>query len=264
MRKTVHASLACWPALKHLDAAAAASAGATDPYLGSLASDHLQLVPQGQGLIDEALLDAIRCRYPRSAVRLHANVHILSRRVVTDLSNFTDHPQWFARAAELHRYAGSSVYSAHAGRRCNATVQRVVDNARRCADLFGSPVAVEGLYPQADRSPGGRHEFLVSTWEEYRELLDARVWMAIDLSHLNILAHQSGRFERQLTQELLASEWVVEVHLSHNDGTGDWHQVCDSAPWWSDVIPYINQTAVVFSEGNQRRSMKERKEYEKQ
>lgn len=261
MRKTVHASLACWPALKHLDAAAAASAGATDPYLGSLASDHLQLVPQGQGLIDEALLDAIRCRYPRSAVRLHANVHILSRRVVTDLSNFTDHPQWFARAAELHRYAGSSVYSAHAGRRCNATVQRVVDNARRCADLFGSPVAVEGLYPLADRAPGGRHEFLVSTWEEYRELLDARVWMAIDLSHLNILAHQSGRFERQLTQELLASEWTVEVHLSHNDGSGDWHQVCDSAPWWSDLIPYINQTAVVFSEGNQRRSMKERKEY---
>ena len=70
-------------------------------------------------------------------------------------------------AVSLNKALGATVYSAHAGRRREATFTQMLDNARRCADLFECPVAVEGMYPR--RAPGS-DEFLVSTWEEKRQL----------------------------------------------------------------------------------------------
>ena len=64
------------------------------------------------------------------------------------------------------------------------------DKARRCSDLFGCPVAIEGQYPAAGDDP---HKLLVSSWPEYRAVLDSGVPYALDLSHLNILAHRTGQ-----------------------------------------------------------------------
>ena len=53
--------------------------------------------------------------------------------------------------------------------------------------------------------------------------------------------------------ELLACERCIEVHVSDNDGRGDWHQVCESTPWWHELLAHVHAGAVVFSEGNHRR-----------
>jgi hypothetical protein len=54
-------------------------------------------------------------------------------------------------------------------------------------------------------------------------------------------------------RDMLACERCIEVHVSANDGRGDWHQVCEQPPWWWPLLQYINPKAVVFSEGNHRR-----------
>jgi hypothetical protein len=53
---------------------------------------------------------------------------------------------------------------------------------------------------------------------------------------------------------MLASDQLLECHVSANNGTGDWHQICDDKPWWYELLPHINPNAVTFSEGNHRRS----------
>ena len=121
-----------------------------------------------------------------------------------------------------------------------------MDNARRCADLFDVPVAIEGLYPSA------REPWLVATWEEYRRLLDSGVPFALDLSHLNILATWSGRLDMGLTAEMLSSERCIEVHVSSNDGRHDQHRRCDAPAWWSPLLSSINPRAMVFTEGDHR------------
>jgi hypothetical protein len=55
-----------------------------------------------------------------------------------------------------------------------------------------------------------------------------------------------------LVGELLAGDQCLEVHLSHNDGRGDQHRICDADPWWFPLLGHINPSAVVFSEGNHR------------
>jgi hypothetical protein len=130
----------------------------------------------------------------------------------------------------------------------HGTLQQALINALRCEDLFGARVGVEGQYPTV----GNR--LLCSSWDEYRELLQSAVCFCVDLSHVRILAQATGVVERTLLQELLACERCIEVHVSDNDGTGDWHQVCAKAPWWLDLLSHIHPDAVVFSEGNQRRS----------
>lgn len=75
---------------------------------------------------------------------------------------------------------------------------------------------------------------------------------ALDLSHLNILAVQTGRYEHGLTREMLASENCIEVHFPHNNGRNDQHIPMDpeSPPWWLEHVDAIGQNAVIFYEGN--------------
>ena len=123
----------------------------------------------------------------------------------------------------------------------------MLDNARRCADLFECPVGVEGQYP-AKGDP-----WLVSKWTEYRWLFESGVPYAIDVSHLNVLAARTGVRDDALLQEMLACDRCIEVHVSDNDGQGDWHQVCERPAWWFPLLHHINPNAVIFSEGNHRR-----------
>jgi hypothetical protein len=251
----VRISLACWPGLSHLAAARAAMAGVSEPLFGALSTDHMQLVPQSVDVLDEELADALAKTWPATAFRLHANVRVLPRRRLADLCTFERDRDWFEAAARVHRTLNAPAYAAHAGLRRDASFGVMLDNARRCADLFGSPVAIEGQYPVAGDDP---HRFLCSTWEEYGELLTSGLPFALDLSHLNIVARRSGRCEHQLVSEMLASPACIEVHVSDNDGRGDWHQVVRKEPWWWSLLPHIHPHAVVFSEGNHRRSRPER------
>ncbi len=120
----------------------------------------------------------------------------------------------------------------------------MLDNARRLRDLFECRVGVEGQYPSR------RDQLLVDSWSEYRQLFDSGVDYAIDLSHMNIVATHAGHWETTLLQEMLACERCIEVHLSDNDGRGDWHQTCDRAPAWQPFLSSIHPDAVVFTEGN--------------
>jgi hypothetical protein len=248
----VNISLAAFPGLRHQNAAMAAIVGAeqgtlTEPLFGQLRADHVQLVPQSMGLLDEAVCDYLTSTFPETSYRLHANVRVLREHRFADLSNFDQHRDWFAQAARIHHALRATAYTAHSGRRADATLEQMLDNARRCADEWGCMVGVEGQYP----TPAA--EWLVSSWEEYRMLFESGVPYAIDLSHLNILVHRSGRREDGLVAEMLACERAIEVHLSHNNGRGDTHQVCAEPVWWQPLLDSIHPDAVVFSEGNHRR-----------
>lgn len=245
----VRTSLACWPGLPHLQAMELAVRGPQEPLFGALQLDHVQLVPQGADVLDEQLVEVLLHRWPQTSFRLHANVRVLPQRRLADLGGFCSHLDWFRAAARIHQALGATVYSAHAGRRRDASFAEMLDNARRCADLFGCPVAVEGMYP---RSGAGADEFLASTWEEYQALLQSSVPYALDLSHLNILAHLSGQLDLPLVRELLASPACLEVHISANDGSHDAHGVLNEPTWWCPLLAHLQPAAVLFSEGNHR------------
>lgn len=242
-----HVSLACWPGLRHRAAAELLREPIDEPLFGRLSVDHVQLVPQSLGCLTEALADALRADLPGTRLRLHANVHVLPQRRFADLSGFELHADWFAQAARISRRLDAPAYTAHAGRRAEAGLQAMLEHARRCADLFGCAVGVEGHYPTA------RDTWLVSSWPEYRALFESGVPYALDLSHLHILATHTGRTETALVAEMLACERCIEVHVSANDGRGDWHQVCTEPSWWHAVLSQVHSGAVVFSEGNHRR-----------
>lgn len=243
-----HVSLACWPGLRHEVAAERLRTPIDEPLFGRLSVDHVQLVPQSMGCLTEERSDALRAAHPGTALRLHANVQVLPSRRLADLSGFERHADWFAQAARISQLLEAPAYTAHAGRRSESGLAAMLDNARRCADLFGCPVGVEGHYPAAGDA------WLVSSWLEYRAVFESGVPYALDLSHLHILATQTGRHETTLVAEMLACERCIEVHVSDNDGRGDWHQVCTEPPWWHPLLPHIHPDAVVFSEGNHRRT----------
>ena len=247
MKVAVNVSLASWPGMRHEEAAAELLLSRPiEPVFGPLHTEHVQLVPQSFGLLSESLVDGLRAAHPTTRFRLHANVRVLPTYRQADLANFVRERSWFEQAARIHRLLDAQAYTAHAGRRGDIGLSSLFDNARRCADLFGSPVGIEGHYP----TDGDR--WLVSTWDEYRLLLESGVPYVIDLSHIGILAASPGRREEGLLSEMLACERCIEVHVSDNDGRSDQHRVCASAPWWLSALSFVNEGAVVFSEGNHR------------
>ena len=245
----VNISLAAFPAMRHLEAAhAAIGTKLREPMIDEVVADHVQLVPQNFGVLEEETVDALAATFPGTRFRLHANVRVLRDGRVYDLSTFNDFPQHFARAAQMSARLRAPAYTAHAGRR-NDALCTIFDAARRASDLFGCPVGVEGHYPER----GNAATYFVSTWDEYRAVMESGVPYALDLSHLNIVAHYERRKEAGLVAEMLACERCIEVHLSDNDGRGDQHQVLSAEPWWWSLLPFINTSAVVFTEGNHRR-----------
>lgn len=243
----VHVSLASWPGLRHEQAAQHLSEEIGEPLFGVLSTAHVQLVPRNFGMLTEDLTEQLMAAFPQVRFRLHANVRVLPENRIADLSGYRTHADWFECAARISRHLTAPAYTAHAGLRSESTLPAMLDNARRCADLFGCPVGVEGLYP-APSDP-----WLVSSWAEYRQLFESGVPYALDLSHLNILAVCSGVRDDALVREMLACQRCIEVHVSANDGRGDWHQVCEQVPWWHPLLASIHPQAVVFSEGNHRR-----------
>jgi len=222
-----------------------------EPLFGRLTTDHVQLVPQTFGTLTDDLVDTMLSAHPSVQFRLHANARVQPNHRLADLSNFGRHSEWFNRAARVSQRLNAPAYSAHSGARANATLAMMLDNARRCADLFECPVAVEGQYPTAGDA------LLVSTWNEYRTVFESGVPYALDLSHLNIVASRSKSRDVALLHEMLACERCIEIHVSDNNGSGDSHQVCDVAPWWFTALQHANPDAVIFSEGNHRYARKQ-------
>lgn len=256
----IQVSLACWPAAHQIDALQACvgpdgTSPLSEPLWGALRSDHVQLVPQSRGALDEGLVHGIMAQYPRTHFRLHANARVQFTHRIIDLADLHVHPQandWFRDAARVSRWLKAPAYSAHSGLRSRANLAQTLDNARELADWFGCPVAIEGQYPTREG------DLLVNSWEEYQAVFESDVPYALDLSHLNILAKHTGRKEMGLIAEMLSCDRCIEVHVSTNDGSHDQHRLCDraadrpGAPWWLPLMDHIHPQAVVFSEGNHR------------
>lgn len=244
--RPVHVSLGSYGRLTHEQAIALAlTVPPEDPLLGRLSTAHLQLCPQNRGRLDVEMAACLRDTHPAVAWRLHANVQVERHQRIVDLCDWPEERDWFVSVAAVSNALGASAYTAHAGQRCKGTVQAVLNHVRNVEQLFGVPVGVEGHYPTRGNT------WLFSSWEEYRLLLASGVHYALDLSHLHILACQSGQIERALVAEMLASSQCLELHVSGNDGRADQHQPLQEPPWWWDLLPHLHADAVVFSEGRQ-------------
>ena len=217
-----------------------------EPLLGKLSVAEIQLCPQNRGVMTESYVDHLRETYPDSRLRLHANVRVLPDRYLCDWSNWRADSAYWRTLASVSKRLDAPAYIAHAGRRCEADLPTLFDNVRRAADQFECDVGIEGHFPTVHDT------FLVSSWEEYRQLFESGIGYALDLSHLHILAEQSRRRELTLVQEMLACERCVEVHLSGNDGIFDQHHMLVDTPWWWSAMDYVHDGATVFSEGKQR------------
>ena len=247
----VQLSLAAFPGLSFSEALRLAHTTAlSEPALGAIGIEHVQLVPQNRGVLDEAEVDALRAAFPACRMRAHANVRVLPERQVIDLDRFDAHHPYWQALARISRRLDAPTYTAHAGQRRHATLDQALDNTRRAQEFFGIPVGIEGHYPTP------RDLFLLSAWEDYARLLTEDVGFVVDVSHLHIVATQSGRFETGLLGELLSSPHLLEVHLSANGGASDEHDVLTEAPWWSPVLAAASLPpgCVVFTEGNHLRA----------
>jgi uncharacterized protein (UPF0276 family) len=131
--------------------------------------------------------------------------------------------------------------------RRNASLEEVFERTEYLQNAMGVDVGIEGMYPTSD------DRYLLSTWEEYRALLESGVRYALDMSHVNILAHRSGRREDGLLRDLLASPACIEVHISGNAGDADTHGQLATEPWWWSFLDATTPSAVIFTEGGQTR-----------
>ena len=213
----------------------------------------VQICPQSAQVLDAAVVDDLRRRWPRRRWRLHANLKLWDQRpVFYDASTVRAHfESCFVPLARLSRRLGADAYSLHAGRVEYASRDQLLANVARLEDCFGCPVAIEGMYPSR------RSRFHVADSEGYRWLLESGAAMAIDVSHLHIVRAAEGGLDPGLVAALLESERCLEVHLSHNNGRADQHRPLPDAPpwWWAAVRRAVaaRPDLVVFCESNLRR-----------
>lgn len=205
-------------------------------------TQHMQLCPQNVGQINEEFISTL-AKYP-TQFRLHANVHIESKRRIVDLIDYPNEILWFKRIKELSELLKAPVYSAHAGKRSNGSITQAIAHTRELEQLMGIPVCLEGHYPTPNRT------WLFDDWYEYQLLLESGIHYALDLSHVHVVASQSRKIEWKLVQELLNSDKCLEVHISHNDGLRDSHEPISHPIWWMRLLEKTNKKADIFYEGN--------------
>lgn len=248
MRKIMAASAAA-PGISHLRAVAALAKGVEDPVLGPIHMDEVQLCPQHAGRLSEAVVDTLMEEHPDTRFRIHATPRVEGTHVhrIVEAVDAFDHPEQMAATAALSKRMGAIGYTLHAGRRELGTLERVFENTRRLADLFGCRVGVEGLYPSI-----GRHNtWLLASWAEHEEMLKARIPYALDVSHINIVAKRERDRRPDLLRDLLSSPNMMEFHLSDNDARADSHRplTAGSPPWWTPFLDHVHPDASVFYEG---------------
>lgn len=247
-------SLAAFPGVSYTAAMSLMQTPIVEDWLGRIGTNEVQIVPQlcREQLTDEIVND-LTSRFPETQFRLHANVRVLEKHLLrADISAVRYHANYFKELARLSRLLKAPAYTAHAGRREFCSFEELIANTRSLSDLFGCPVAVEGHYP----TPRDPHAYHVDSWESYRAVFASGVPYVLDLSHLNIVAHYERKFEAGLVSEMLACDRCLEVHLSDNDGRADQHAVLEIEPTWWPNLRHVNRKAVVFSEGNQLKKLR--------
>jgi sugar phosphate isomerase/epimerase len=256
MNQTIQAASACLPGRPLQRAAQQLADGVTEPAWGRLGIDHVQLCPQHPGQITDEIVEAVQAILPTTRLRLHANVFVEERRWMYDASTLEHegHRRYFGRLAEISQRIDAPAYSLHAGYVHQASRERMRDNVLRVQELFGDiPVAVEPLYPLSERDRrSGKAEQLLSTWADLEWLMQSELPIALDLSHVQIIATAEGR-QDDLLRDLLRHPRLLELHVSDNDGRHDAHTQC--APevcWWMPLLAEatLPEACVVFSEGS--------------
>lgn len=245
---TIHAATAMFPGLCYSDAVERICAGVSEPVYGQASSAEIQLCPQSSGHLGEAACEALAERFAKTKFRLHANAKVQRGHKFFDASTFNDQTRgYYEDLADRSRRLGATAYSLHAGYAENCTLSQMLDNLRRIQDIFGPgiEVAVEGLYPNNHRAQ------LMDTWAAYEEVMRSGVAMAIDLSHLHIVARKESNRDYGLMKALVQHDRTLELHISDNNGAADSHAVIEREPWWWPVLQHAGANAVVFSESNQ-------------
>ncbi len=245
----IHPSLGAWPALP-ASSAMRGAVEAEEPLFGRLDLAHAQICPQNPGRLTLEDAAALREEFPQTQFRLHANAHAHGWSSLADASTYgqSEFSEYFDRLIELSVAFDAPAYTWHAGLRRHANLKQVFARTMEMEQRMGIPVGIEGLYP----TPDGR--YLLADWDEYAAMLRSGVKYALDMSHINIVAHRTHRREDGLLRELLASPNCIEIHVSGNNGDADTHGQLATEPWWwSMMVEYANPQATIFTEGGRRR-----------
>lgn len=248
MQKIMAASAAA-PGISHIKAVEAIAAGITDPVLGTIGYDHVQLCPQHSGKLSMDSIEILMDKYPSTSFRIHATPRVAGDHThhIVDAANAHEYPEQIQATANLSKRLNAKGYTLHAGLRNNANLAQAFDNTKRLADIFQCRVGIEGLYPSLGRTS----KWLLSSWAEHEELLKSGVDFAIDLSHLGIVAKRERQQRHDLVEALLSSDHCIECHVSDNDARTDSHRplTAGSPPWWLPFLVHVNPEAVTFYEG---------------
>lgn len=212
----------------------------------------VQICPQSRQILDDDVIIGLQQDWPGLRWRLHANPRLWAQRpMFYDASTVAAHfDDCFRPLAEKSQALGADAYTLHAGREEYASRDQLLANVARLEDLFGCPVAIEGMYPSR------RDRFHVADSAGYRWLLESGAPMAIDVSHLHIVRAAEGGLDPGLLDALLGSEQCIEVHLSHNNGRADQHRpLPPEPPWWWPAVQRACERRpelMVFCESNRR------------
>lgn len=240
---THYQSLAAYGAVRQEIAVQLAKAAPyEDRLFGKASTDLLQICPQGRGKLSEELALQFVEDYPTTQWLLHANVQVDDDRRVVDIADWPKEKDYFMQIAKLSKLMGAKHYSAHAGRRNRASLEEMIAYSKEMTEAMGLPVAVEGMYPTIGNG------WLVDNWDEYYQLFRSGAYYALDLSHFNILVHQTGGVPRLLLKAMLRSERCLEVHISHNDGIYDQHLTFEQYPWWYAYLDEVHPNCVILNE----------------
>jgi hypothetical protein len=245
-RPPIHVSLGAYGRTPHLVAIAEMLVSPPEePLWGRLSTDHVQICPQNHGLFTVETAQQVRETFPGILWRLHANVRVRGVHRWADICDWPQERDYFREVARVSQALKAPTYTAHAGRRHEASLQEIFHYTRELEDVFGVPVGIEGHYPTHG------NYWALSSWREYRALLESGVRYALDLSHLHILAIATNTWERNLVLEMLACDRCLEVHVSGNNGHADQHRQLTEESWWFQLLAYVHPNATVFSEGRQ-------------
>lgn len=246
----ISAASAVAPTFSHARSLELIAESAVDPVAGPIGMDEVQLCPQHSGTLTEGVVEKLMELYPRTKFRLHASPKVKgdhSRHANVYASNANDNQEQVAATAALSRRLNAPGYSIHAGVRGESSLTQAFDNVRRMADQFGCRVGIEGLYPPSARE----NHWLLSTWDEYEQMLNSGIDYALDLSHLNIVAKRERLLDLALSTALIESPQCMEIHISDNNGRADSHRpmTVGAEPWWWDLLVSCQVDAPVFYEG---------------
>ena len=244
--QAIYATTAQLPGMPLLMACDRIHAG-VDEVFGRIDPGHIQLCPQTTDFLDERRIDQLKKRFPSTQFRPHANIRTRPGPIhVFDAS--THGPEadaYFIRLGRLSEQLGAPLYSLHAGRRSESSLDQLKERVAWIQDQFPCVVAVEGLYPTPQKT------WLVQDWTEYRWLLESGLPYALDLSHLNILVNQLGKPDMGFVCALISNPQCRELHISDNDGRADSHWILREPPWWWALLRDTPTTALCFTEGRQ-------------